>query len=309
MRFGAEIILFTVALIWTGCSGGPKSAPADAGAAPTARAADMPGELPLPEVPDSLTEPSARAGYAIEHFWDEMDFGNRRLSLDTAFMEQNFANFLGLAAMAGHDARSVAVGRLMDCAAAGGREPYEFLCGVVEKYLADPNSPMRDEDMYMVFLNRMAVDDLLGEAGRLRAAHRLAMASRNRPGMKAADFAYITRDGKRHRLHEGTAGSGATLLMFYDPDCERCKAVLQALQGLRLPEGVRMIAGDVEDDRSLWERGIDAFPPQWTVGLAAETVDELYSLPALPVFYLLDGEGRVVLNDPPVDRLLKTIGC
>jgi len=269
--------------------------------------ADMPGELPLPAVPDSLAEPSARAGYAIEHFWEAMDFDNRRLSLDTAFMEQNFANFLGLAAMAGHDARSMAVGQLMDRAAVGGREPYEFLCGIVEKYLADPNSPMRDEDMYILFLDRMAVDDLLGEAGRLQAAHRLAVASRNRPGMRAADFAYMTADGKRRRLHDGASGPGGTLLMFYDPDCDRCKAVVAMLGEVQLPDGMRLLAVDVEDDRALWEKTRGGFPPEWTTGFAAESLDELYSLPALPVFYLLDGDGRVVLKDPPVDRLLTAV--
>ena len=54
----------------------------------------MPVELPLPAIPDSLTVPERRAAYVAMHFWDAMDWKDHARSLDTAFVEQNFANYL-----------------------------------------------------------------------------------------------------------------------------------------------------------------------------------------------------------------------
>ena len=42
-----------------------------------------PFTLPLPAVPAVITEPRDRADYIMEHFFDEMPFADRRLSLDT----------------------------------------------------------------------------------------------------------------------------------------------------------------------------------------------------------------------------------
>ena len=53
-----------------------------------------PFTLPLPVVPAVITEPRDRADYIMEHFFDEMPFADRRLSLDTATVEQNMACLL-----------------------------------------------------------------------------------------------------------------------------------------------------------------------------------------------------------------------
>ncbi|WP_290389828.1 DUF5106 domain-containing protein, partial [uncultured Duncaniella sp.] len=133
----------------------------------------------MPDVPDSLQSVEERAAYVVAHYWDAMDFTDRALSLDTAFIEQNFANFAAILPMSPPDDADRAVATLVSRAGAD-PEAFSLIASTAEKYLDDPNSPMRDEDMYILFLDRMAVDDLLGEAGRLQAAHRLAVASRNR---------------------------------------------------------------------------------------------------------------------------------
>ncbi len=60
-------------------------------------------ELPMPDVPDSLQSVEERAAYVVAHYWDAMDFTDRALSLDTAFIEQNFANFAAILPMSPPD--------------------------------------------------------------------------------------------------------------------------------------------------------------------------------------------------------------
>ncbi len=94
------------------------------------------GQLPLPEVPAALRDPQARGAYIVEHFWDGMDFGNRNLSLDTAFMEQSFANFASLFEVSGDDAVRQGMLNLVERASADA-EACAFLAYVAEKYLYD----------------------------------------------------------------------------------------------------------------------------------------------------------------------------
>jgi transporter family protein len=121
--------------------------------------------------------------------------------------------------------------------------------------------------------------------------------------LSAADFAYTDHRGKRQTLH-GTPAP-RLLLLFYDPACSHCAEILDALQ--ESPALTRLIAAGelavlaayTEGDRRLWDETKAALPQEWTVGIDNSRIveRELYSLPAMPVIYLLDKDKRVLLKD------------
>ena len=230
----------------------------------TARA----GELVLPAIPPTLTESRARAAYLLGHYWDNLDFSDTSLSLDTAFMEQNFANFVSLFPLAGADDVRDACETLLGRASAD-KASSLFLLGIAEKYL-------------------------------------LECARKNRPGTLAADFGYTTPDGRRHTLRRSCRPGAATMLIFYDPDCASCKEILAAISADdRMAGDIRagrlyVIAVYPGEDRELWERTVSSMPAGWTVGLADSGIEErgLYVLPVLPVIYILDEDGTVLAKDP-----------
>lgn len=267
----------------------------------------MISELPFPVPPDSLTVPEERAAFVSRHFWDSMDFGNDALALDTAFMEQNFANFLSVLSVTPHDAAKEAVARL-DSMALTSPRAFELLQWVTEKYLDDPNSPMRDEELYMLFLDDLSQSAKADEATRERAKHRLAVARKNRRGTPAADFRFVDRDGSATTLRK-SLGDAATLLMFYDPDCPQCKEAKEALEKVPAAEGLKIVAIDIAGNRQLWDSTKASMPAEWTVGFATDPLEEeeTYDFPAMPVFYLLDSEGTVLLKDPPLPLLLSSL--
>lgn len=266
------------------------------------------GNLPLPSVPDSLTTPEERAAFVAAHFWDGMDWHDRRLSLDTAFMEQNFANYLTILPYADDNARRRSVASLMKSASAD-REAHAFLAWVAEHYLADPNSPMRSEDVYMIFLEEFVKSSLFDEAKRTRYEYQLERTLKNRPGSTAADFAMTDRDGKRLTLLKAAAQKEGTLVLFYDPECEHCKEILGEIAGWRFPDELQVLAIDVTGDAERFERTKGNYPVGWRVAFATDPIedDDLYAFPALPSIYLLDGEGRVILKDAPVSAIASSI--
>ncbi len=178
-------------------------------------------ELPLPSVPSGITTTEDRAAFVARHFWDALDFRSDPLAVDTAFMEQNFANFISVLAVTPQDRTGEAVQGLCKMAL-GNPDAFSLLESVAEKYLDDPNSPMRNEDLFILFLQDWESSDSVGEATRERAKFRLARAMKNRRGTLAADFRFVDRQGRETTLFK-SLGTAATLLMFYDPDCPQCE--------------------------------------------------------------------------------------
>ncbi len=205
------------------------------------------------------------------------------------------------------DASPEEVSRGMDSLIASAAEDSAALgrmAEIMERYLDDPNSPLRDEALYIAFLETMSRQSSLGEAERLRVADKLETAKKNRPGMVATDFSYIDRDGRRRTLL-ATAAGRPLLLLFYDPECGHCSEILEEVSQSDVindrveHRALAVLAVYTEGNRELWERTKTSMPRQWIVGCDADSIvdRELYSIPAMPVIYLLDRDKTVVLKD------------
>jgi len=188
-----------------------------------------------------------------------------------------------------------------------------LVTGIMERYLNEPNSPMRSEDYYIVYLEELLRLPGLPEAERLRPAAELEMARKNRPGSVATDFAYIDRKGRARTLH--TTPGRRLLLIFYDPECWHCSEILAkvgespVLSDCIAQGRLRVLAVYTEGNRRLWEDTKASMPQQWAVGFDTDSIvgRELYSVPAMPVMYLLDSNKRVVLKDaflPEIEEML-----
>lgn len=260
---------------------------------------DSESGLPLPAVPDSLQFPEQRSRYAVIHFWDALPGVDPALRSDTAFMEQSFSNFIALLPYVPEAVADTAVVRLVSHVRPV-LSDYTLLAEIARKYLDDPNSPMRSEEIFILFLRRFADDPALPEHMRLRAADRLAQAMKNRPGTAAADFRLVTRDGRRSSLLHLIADT--TIVMFYDPDCAHCREITGHLIDMTPTLRYPVVAVDVAGDRSLWNSTKDSLPDAWQVAFATDPVDddEIYVLPALPSFYLIAPDATVLLKDFPL---------
>ena len=162
-------------------------------------------ELPVPDIPDSITQPERRAAYAARRWWDALDFANDSRSLDTAFIEQNFVNFMTVLANTDTLSQQRAVDRLLS-SAQHSPQAWSLMTEVAEKYLYDPNSPFRSDELYIPFLRELRGDDSEApQGGPHRPLHRAGC----RRGVGARP---LGGDGRRHagRLDGGIcADAGA----------------------------------------------------------------------------------------------------
>lgn len=260
-------------------------------------------QLPLPAVPEELRSPEERAAFVSSHFWDALDFSRDSRSLDTAFIEQNFANYLAVLSVTPEADARKAVSRLLT-ESAKSEKADGLLRHVIVKYLDDPNSPMRSEDLLIYFLEEWSKPEERDEALRLRAEHRLSEVLKNRRGTRAADFRITGNDGKETTLLKTLKGE--TIVMFYDPDCEQCREAKELLAKSPLPEGVELMAIDIAGDRRRHEATKGSMPAAWTVWFDSEGIEdnEKYVFQAMPTFYVLGADGTVLMKDPPIETFL-----
>ncbi len=293
MKYWIIVIILATTPVFAGCKGTNNGNTSIEASPDSAVSLD----LPLPYVPDSIVGPEARADYLALHYWDGMDFRDRRLALDSAFVEQNFANYATVLALSSEAGRTAAVTRVLNMARDASHEAYAFLANVALRYLYDPESPMYDEFSYLPFAE-YAVRISRGEDD--AAMSRRDNILKNRPGTVAPDFSFITPDGRKRRLHEPGLPEQKILLMFYEPDCDRCQeAFLRMREDTSLADDIasgklRFVAIYIADDGAdtdAWRRHAAMLPPSWEVGIDADGVidsRDLYIIRATPAYYLLD---------------------
>lgn len=259
----------------------------------------------LPEIPDSLTNPSERAAYLSLHYWDHFDFTDTALISKPEITEQAFVDFVSILPYTPEAA--AAVDTLFRRASAEKEMLYHFI-SLGDKYLYEPNSPMHNEELHILVLRALVDNPRLDEMDKVRPRHLLEMALKNRPGDVAADFAVICRDGKRKCLSGIKAEH--TLLYFNDPDCEDCRRVKERLASSPVVNGLlesgrlKLLSVCVEGKTAVWEKA--AFPARWIDGYDEGqrlTREQMYDLKAMPTLYLLDAEKKVILKDAPVEQV------
>ena len=252
---------------------------------------------------------AGKLAYAAEHFWDKYDWADTsKANMDLG--EQGFSNFLFLLGRTDSLTMDRACAAFVRGAFSNRRSRDRF-ASLSEHYLWNPESPLRNDAVYVALLRHMAQAYGDGDSvGRDLCLFRLRMVWKNLPGSVATDFVYIDREGRSRRMSE--TESPYTLLVFYSPDCEHCEKILPQLlvsPALRNPR-VRVLAVFPDADTEKWRMTRYEMPPNWTDGYSPEgeiSAEALYYIPATPSFYLLDSDKRVLLKDPSPDRLLQVL--
>jgi hypothetical protein len=265
-----------------------------------------------PSIPVSITAVSDRADYLATHYWDHFDFA------DTAYIhlpevtEQAFVDYLSiLPYTSGPAVRGPSIRQLLAKAEQeeSGRM-YVFFLELLDKYLHEPNSPSRDDELYIPVAQYLIADRRSDEAAKIRMKSTLEGLLKNRPGTVAADFAYVLPDGRQGRLH-GIKADG-TLLMFYNPDCHACGEIIASIRQssvirkLHMEGTLAILLFYPDEDIEIWKAHWADIPKDWINGYDRDTKvkdSEIYDLRAIPSLYLLGRDKTVLLKDVNFDRL------
>ena len=172
---------------------------------------------------------------------------------------------------------------------------YRQMMDLAERRFSDAADPIHNEGIYMVVLKHAVENYVL--SGNEREKQRLLLegAKKNMQGTVATDFDYVTPGDKTvHHLKDLKADN--ILVYFNNPDCESCEVVKERLETNELinkkAKYPKMMINGWNQSRSI-EYG------------------ELYDLPTLPCFYLLDKDYTVLIKNEgslnKVEAMLKAL--
>lgn len=276
-------------------------------------------ELPMPKVPETLTGREEKLSFITNHFWDELNFNDTIKSNNEDFMAQNFANFVYILSLQNDSSAIANSVNNFFIKASVNSVAFERALDISRDYLSNPNSPMRNEGIWIIFLDVLKQLPGNSEVDKQLFSEELKLTLKNRPGNKASNFEYITskNSGKTH-LYDTKPGSEGILLIFYDPDCESCKMILEdlslnsTLQYLINHNAVRVLAIDAEDDRKRWEETYKSLPQNWITGFNTDAIldRDIYVNTASPTIYILNPEFKVIIKDATtaqVDQWMRSI--
>ena len=236
--------------------------------------------------------------------WEGFAFGNKQV-VESREAEERFARFLLGMAHQTPTRQAEQIAALL-AKAEQNNATARFLT-LAEKYLYDPNSPYRNDEQYLLFLQYSATHQFADYTTNPRYQKHYTMVLKNRMGTHAADFPFTTQAGEEGHLYG--VQSPYILLFFHDPNCEECQWVKQQLESQHAhfaQKGVQVVAVYIDDEVEAWKSA--SYPSAW-LSVYAPEIDQqdLYNIKALPTLYLLDTQKRVLLKDVRLEEVINII--
>jgi len=287
-------VLF-LSLLIAGCTSQEKKSQAE-----TASAALKPIERPT--APAFMSNPQEVASYLANHFWDKFDFRDT-MYCHSKMTEQAFVDFLAVLPHSTQDKAFQAVKKLMTEAEAD-IVMYNYFFRQAEHYLYEPNSPMRNDELFIPFLEQVVESPKINETLKIRPKHLLELAYRNRVGSKANNVVYTMVSGKTGNLYDISAEF--LILMFYNPGCKECQNTIETLKNsasitAAVSAGrLKILAVYPDKELKEWYDKMKDVPATWINGYdkaLAVREKEIYDLKAIPTLYLLDKNKTVLFKD------------
>lgn len=257
----------------------------------------------LPEIPSVLTTPDQQASFMVEHYWDKSDFADTCYLTHQDITEQAWVDYINLLNYVPLETAREAIKKVFTRTSFH-KEVFKNLTDLADKYLYDPNSPMRNEEFYIPVLESMLASPLLNESEKIRPKDRLNLAQKNRPGTTALDFTYTLASGKQGTLHGLSADY--TILFINNPGCRACAETITGMKRssifnqLLSENKIKILALYTDTDLAEWQKHLSDFPDTWVNAYDRHQIisnRNLYDLKAIPTLYLLDKDKTVLLKD------------
>lgn len=258
----------------------------------------------VPVAPSMLSGQERIDDFYARNWWRDFDFSD---SLQAALTDSVY--FMGLFSdwtRVLERVSDVGPGCVEDVMsrASASKKCFDMFVKAAREVLADPNSPLRDDELYMPVLRVRIASPFTDEATRERLRYRLDILSQNRIGHKANNIRYTLFDGFEGTLYGIKAEF--TLVFINNPGCEMCRTVREGICDSEIltravsSGRLKVLAIYPDQDLDEWLRYRSEMPREWINGYDRECVmrsQGTYNLTAIPSLYLLDKDKTVLIKD------------
>lgn len=259
--------------------------------------------ITMPAIPAMMTAPEQRADFLAKHYWDNVNFADTNYIHHPEVTEQAWADYCDLLNHVPLETARQAMRNVIDRTNIE-KKVFTYITDLADKYLYDPNSPMRNEEFYISVLEAMIASPILDETEKILPQARLKLAQKNRIGTKALNFTYTLASGAQGSLYQ--LKTDYLLLFINNPGCQACTETIEGLKNApiinQLLKEKKLILLSIYPDEELdeWKKHLNEFPNEWINGYDKKFTikeEQIYDLKAIPTLYLLDKEKTVLLKD------------
>lgn len=263
----------------------------------------------LPAIPVMMTAPDQRADYLVKHYWDNVNFADTNYIHHPEVTEQAWADYCDILNHVPLETAQKAMRATIERANTE-KKMFNYFTDLADKYLYDPNSPLRNEEFYIPVLEAMVASPLLEDIEKVRPEARLKLAQKNRIGTKALNFTYTLASGAQDNLYQ--LQSDYILLFINNPGCHACEETIAALKNApiitQLIGQKKLTVLSIYPDEELdeWKKHLNDFPKEWINAYDKKLTireQQLYDLKAIPTLYLLNKDKKVLLKDAPAQAI------
>ena len=274
--------------------------------------------FPLPTVPVVITDPDEAMLYLSKHFWDQFPFADTALIGLPDITEQGFVDYIQILNEIPHVDAEKSLVFMLDKAK---ETPamYVHFASLYTKYLYEPNSPFRNEELYIPVVNNLLKSGLLSETDQSVYGFHQEMIMKNRVRTTATDFVYTLANGDKKKMH--ALQSSYLILFFTNPDCPACAALTQELSNSKAlwsmfsmnnpPINSMLTVLSIYPDSNIdqWRKALPNLPQKhWVNAYDDGTVitnKRLYDIKAIPTLYLLNKNKEIILKDTSLEEIEK----
>lgn len=290
---------------------------------PEPKAQDLYHPFPEIQIPSVYGSGQEAFDYGLEHWWDA--YFSKGGPTDSAAilgvrkgeLEQLMSNYVSalenIPLPRAQECITRLFGQVEKCQEGEPEESLAYLrfTELVAKYLYDPNSPVRNEDLFLPFVRGLATSKWTREDMRPGYEYQARMCALNQFGQQVPDFQFKDAKGKVHHLFE--VKSAYTMLFFSNPGCTACKEIIDQVCSRDYID--KFISGGlltvvniyIDEEIDKWLEYEPNYPRNWLTGydhLYRIREEQNYDIRAIPSLYLLDANKRVIMKDAPTERVL-----
>ncbi|MCD8185503.1 MAG: DUF5106 domain-containing protein [Rikenellaceae bacterium] len=287
-------------LVFTACNG--------TSSRPTAATGTSKPVFNKPEIPLTLTDRQAQADFMVEHYWDKFDFSDTAWLAAPDALEQALVDFFVLLPYAGRELSTASMARPIRQSQAD-TVMFRYFVEKAGHYLWDPNSPYRNEELYIpvletIYWNLPNGSIWLPAHGPNTGSH---WPKKTGSGFRQpiSAIGWPTAPGARCRRFD----RNTCCFFFNNPGCTACSEIIEhsnqspVIRALLRDDRLTVLAVYPDQDLTEWEKYRDKMPADWINGYDPETLlkdQDIYDLKAIPTLYLLDSEKTVLLKDADI---------
>ena len=105
----------------------------------------------LPAIPQIMVAPEQRAEFLVKHYWDNVNFADTNYIHHPEITEQAWVDYCDILNHVPLKTAQEAIRKTIDRTNVD-KKVFAYITDLADKYLYDPNSPMRNEEFYIPVL-------------------------------------------------------------------------------------------------------------------------------------------------------------